>query len=149
MPGGHSKVGIALKAADQARKIIQTLTEVGIVSHFFMNTDEGAEMHGEEEFVDFVYELFEKNNAVELAKTIKMRGNHLNHTNTRNLKIKVGFPVYRVIQFMQFILQSFSHTAIVHGIICRPSLYKFSQNYRNYKRHSSPISLLRPFPLPR
>ena len=88
MPGGNSKLGLALKAADQARKAIRTLTEVGIVAHLFMNSEEGPEMHGEDDFLMFMLDIYEEKNAIEKAKSIKMRGNYLSHGSTRKAKIQ-------------------------------------------------------------
>ena len=87
MPGGHSKLGKKVQAAEQLRQKSESLTAAGLVNFTFMMTDDGPELTGEEELSHILFDLFQEHDIFGKAKQIQMKGNALNHSSTRKIKI--------------------------------------------------------------
>ena len=80
MPGGHSKLGKKIQAADQLRQKSESLTASGLVNFTFMMTDDGPELSGEEELSHIFFNLCEEHDLFTKAKKIQMRGLPLSHS---------------------------------------------------------------------
>ena len=87
MPGGHSKLGKKVQAAEQLRQKSESLAAAGLVNFTFIMTDDGPELTGEEELSHILFDLFEEHDIFGKAKQIQMKGNALNHSSTRKIKI--------------------------------------------------------------
>ena len=72
---------------DVVRRGVETLTNPGVVSFMYMQSEEGPELLGEEEVNSKMFTILDETNVIELSQRIGMRGHQLNHSSTRHIKM--------------------------------------------------------------
>ena len=56
------------------RRGVETLTNPGVVSFMYMQSEEGPELLGEEELNSKMFKILDETNVIELAQRIRMQG---------------------------------------------------------------------------